>query len=404
MKNRWLLPEGISDLLPDAAQDLEGLRRALLDTYRRHGFELVLPPLVEYLDSLLIGSGGDLDLKTFKLVDQLSGQSLGVRADITPQVSRIDAHLLQQRDINRLCYAASVLRTRPSGQEGSREPIQIGAEVYGHAGIEADIEIIDLLLQSLALAELGPVRLDINHLGLASLLLAELDGIDEEAVLQLLQARDLPGLRELLAPWSQPAAAALLALPECFGPAESAMARARTLLAPWPQATPILTHWMPSWARCGWPAMPDRCPWPSIWPTCRAFATTPGWALQPTSKVMPGPWDVAAAMTASVPPSGALARPPAFRSTCANSSSCDATGTRRRPSSSLPGPTTRRCWRSSTRCAPRARPYCNCCPARMPSAWPAFPPIGRSASSTANGGLQGRNHEQESGGGRHPVG
>lgn len=240
MKNRWLLPEGISDLLPDAAQDLEGLRRALLDTYRRHGFELVLPPLVEYLDSLLIGSGGDLDLKTFKLVDQLSGQSLGVRADITPQVSRIDAHLLQQRDINRLCYAASVLRTRPSGQEGSREPIQIGAEVYGHAGIEADIEIIDLLLQSLALAELGPVRLDINHLGLASLLLAELEGVDEEAVLQLLQARDLPSLRELLAPWSQPAAAALLALPECFGPAESAMARARTLLAPWPQATPHL--------------------------------------------------------------------------------------------------------------------------------------------------------------------
>ena len=238
MKNRWLLPEGISDLLPDAAQDLEGLRRAMLDTYCRHGFELVLPPLVEYLDSLLIGSGGDLDLKTFKLVDQLSGQSLGVRADITPQVSRIDAHLLQQRDINRLCYAASVLRTRPSGQEGSREPIQIGAEIYGHAGIEADIEIIDLLLQSLALAELGPVRLDINHLGLASLLLAELEGVDEEAVLQLLQARDLPSLRELLAPWSQqPAAAALLALPECFGPAESAMARARTVLAPWPQAT-----------------------------------------------------------------------------------------------------------------------------------------------------------------------
>lgn len=240
MKNRWLLPEGISDLLPDAAQDLEGLRRAMLDTYCRHGFELVLPPLVEYLDSLLIGSGGDLDLKTFKLVDQLSGQSLGVRADITPQVSRIDAHLLQQRDINRLCYAASVLRTRPSGQEGSREPIQIGAEIYGHAGIEADIEIIDLLLQSLALAELGPVRLDINHLGLASLLLAELKGVDEEAVLQLLQARDLPSLRELLAPWSQPAAAALLALPECFGPAESAMARARTVLAPWPPATPHL--------------------------------------------------------------------------------------------------------------------------------------------------------------------
>ena len=118
MKNRWLLPEGISDLLPAEARDLEHLRRTLLDGYVRHGFELVLPPLVEYLDSLLTGQGGDLDLKTFKLVDQLSGQSLGVRADITPQVSRIDAHLLQHRSVNRLCYCASVLRTRPTGLEG----------------------------------------------------------------------------------------------------------------------------------------------------------------------------------------------------------------------------------------------------------------------------------------------
>ena len=164
MKNRWLLPEGISDLLPAEARDLEHLRRTLLDGYVRHGFELVLPPLVEYLDSLLTGQGGDLDLKTFKLV-------------------------------NRLCYCASVLRTRPTGLEGSREPIQIGAEIYGHAGIEADIEIIDLLLQSLEQAGLGALRLDICHLGLASLLLAELPGIDEDSVLELLQARDLP------APW-----------------------------------------------------------------------------------------------------------------------------------------------------------------------------------------------------------
>lgn len=241
MKNRWLLPEGISDLLPAEARDLEYLRRTLLDGYVRHGFELVLPPLVEYLDSLLTGSGSDLDLKTFKLVDQLSGQSLGVRADITPQVSRIDAHLLQHRDINHLCYCASVLRTRPDGLESSREPVQIGAEIYGHAGIEADIEIIDLLLQSLREASLGPVRLDICHLGLASLLLAELKDIDEDAVLSLLQARDLPALRELLAGWQpHPAADALLALADCFGPADVVLVRAREALAPWPAALALL--------------------------------------------------------------------------------------------------------------------------------------------------------------------
>lgn len=241
MNNRWLLPEGISDLLPHQAHDLEHLRRSLLDCYRRHGFELVLPPLVEYLDSLLIGRGSDLDLKTFKLVDQLSGQSLGVRADITPQVSRIDAHLMQGRDVSRLCYCASVLRTRPNGLEGSREPIQIGAEIYGHAGIEADIEVIDLFLSSLQLAGLDDIRLDVCHLGLASLLLADLDGLDEETVLQLLQQRDLPSLRELLAGHADSAAAtALLALADCYGPVEQALARARQALQPWPEALRLL--------------------------------------------------------------------------------------------------------------------------------------------------------------------
>ncbi|MDO5057757.1 MAG: ATP phosphoribosyltransferase regulatory subunit [Lautropia sp.] len=241
MKNRWLLPEGISDLLPHQAHDLEHLRRSLLDCYRLHGFELVLPPLVEYLDSLLIGRGSDLDLKTFKLVDQISGQSLGVRADITPQVSRIDAHLMQGRDVSRLCYCASVLRTRPNGLEGSREPIQIGAEIYGHDSIEADIEIIDLFLNSLELADLDDIRLDVCHLGLASLLLADLDGLDEESVFHLLQQRDLPSLRELLAGQGDtPAAQALLALADCYGPAEQALARARQALHPWPQAQPLL--------------------------------------------------------------------------------------------------------------------------------------------------------------------
>lgn len=241
MKNRWLLPEGISDLLPHQAHDLEDLRRALLDCWRRHGFELVQPPLVEYLDSLLIARGSDLDLKTFKLVDQISGKSLGVRADITPQVSRIDAHLMQGRDVSRLCYCASVLRTRPNGLEGSREPIQIGAEIYGHAGIEADIEVIDLFLHSLDLAGLGPIRLDVCHLGIASFLLSRLGGIDEETVLHLLQQRDLPGLRDALTPHAaSPAAAALLALADCFGPVDQVLEKARRFLQAWPQALQLL--------------------------------------------------------------------------------------------------------------------------------------------------------------------
>lgn len=241
MKNRWLLPEGISDLLPHQAQDLEDLRRALLDCWRRHGFELVQPPLVEYLDSLLIARGSDLDLQTFKLVDQLSGKSLGVRADITPQVSRIDAHLMQGRDVSRLCYCAPVLRTRPNGLEGSREPIQIGAEIYGHAGIEADIEVIDLFLHSLDLAGLGPIRLDVCHLGIASFLLSRLDGIDEDAALHLLQQRDLPSLREALdAHAGSPAAVALLTLADCFGPVAQVLQKARQALSPWPEAQTLL--------------------------------------------------------------------------------------------------------------------------------------------------------------------
>jgi ATP phosphoribosyltransferase regulatory subunit len=244
--NRWLLPQAISDLLPPHAQELEDLRRAILDCYRGWGYELVIPPLIEYLDSLLIGSGGDLDLKTFKLIDQLSGRTMGVRADITPQVARIDAHMRQSRQVDRLCYCASVLRTRPNGLEASREPIQIGAEIYGHAGIEADIEAIGLLLQSLEIAGVGGpgrLRLDLGDLGLVRLLLAELPGSGEEEVLALLQDRDLPELRRLLpAPEESPAAAAILELTQCFGPALPAIARARKAFERWPQALEILAR------------------------------------------------------------------------------------------------------------------------------------------------------------------
>src|ERR1044072_8044225 len=138
----WLLPEYIEDILPREAARIERLRRDILDLFALHGYELVMPPLLEYVDSLLTGTGHDLDLQTFKLVDQLSGRMLGLRADIAPQVARIDAHLLNREGVTRLCYAGSVLHTLPAGPAATREPIQLGAELYGGAGGEADVEIL----------------------------------------------------------------------------------------------------------------------------------------------------------------------------------------------------------------------------------------------------------------------
>src|SRR5947209_13793438 len=146
----WLLPENIEDILPPQAQRIEGMRAKLLELFRVHGYQLVIPPMLEYLESLLTGTGHDLDLRTFKLVDQLSGRMMGVRADIAPQVARIDAHLLNRKGVTRLCYAGSVLLTRPRGLDSTREPLQIGAEIYGHPGIESDLEIQQLLVESLA--------------------------------------------------------------------------------------------------------------------------------------------------------------------------------------------------------------------------------------------------------------
>ncbi|MEA3131746.1 MAG: phosphoribosyltransferase regulatory subunit, partial [Paraburkholderia sp.] len=142
----WLLPENIADVLPSEARKIEELRRHLLDRFRSYGYEMVMPPLLEYLESLLTGGGHDLNLRTFKLVDQLSGRTLGLRADITPQVARIDAHLLNRQGVTRLCYAGNVAHTRPRGLHATREQIQIGAEIYGHAGLEADLEIQQLML------------------------------------------------------------------------------------------------------------------------------------------------------------------------------------------------------------------------------------------------------------------
>src|SRR5262245_28936008 len=160
---KWVLPEAIEDILPAEAMRIEKLRRRILDLFFGKNYQLVIPPLLEYMDSLLTGTGHDLELRTFKVVDQLSGRMMGVRADITPQVARIDAHLLNRKGVTRLCYCGSVLHTRPAGPGTTREPIQIGAEIYGAAGVEADVEMLALLCEALALAGARNARIDIGH-------------------------------------------------------------------------------------------------------------------------------------------------------------------------------------------------------------------------------------------------
>jgi ATP phosphoribosyltransferase regulatory subunit len=218
MRN-WLLPEFIEDVLPPEAARMERLRRALLDEFRAHGYELVAPPMLEYLESLLTGTGRDLDLRTFKLVDQLSGRMMGVRADITPQVARIDAHLLNREEVTRLCYCGSVLHTRPRGMDTTREPMQIGAEIYGHAGIESDLEIQRLLYRALRACGFSGARLDIGHVGVFRAICTR-GGIGAELEAELheaLEAKDLPGLEALSRDLPGETRNALLPLPGLYG-------------------------------------------------------------------------------------------------------------------------------------------------------------------------------------------
>jgi len=214
----WLLPEGISDVLPAEARRVEELRRALLDLYRSFGYELVLPPLIEYVDSLLTGTGRDLDLRTFKLVDQLSGRQLGLRADITPQVARIDAHILNRAGVVRLCYAASVLHTRPAHPLATREPMQVGAELYGHAGLAADAEVQALAVQSLRRADVAKVFVDLAHTGIVRAILAEPHAVAvSDLILEALAVKDVPSLRSAAASLPAATTEALLALTDLHG-------------------------------------------------------------------------------------------------------------------------------------------------------------------------------------------
>ena len=236
MSSAWLLPEHIADVLPVQARRIEELRRKLLDRALGYGFELVTPPLLEHLDSLLTGTGHALDLKTFKLVDQLSGRTLGLRADTTPQAARIDAHLLNREGVTRLCYCGPVLHTRPSGWQ-SREPLQLGAEIFGHAGLEADLEVQELALDMLRAAGVAGLVIDLADARLVRGVLAGLpvDGAVLQAVVEALAAKDAAALDALAAGLPDAAGSALRALLRLYGGDDTLDAAQREL----PDRAPI---------------------------------------------------------------------------------------------------------------------------------------------------------------------
>ncbi|HJW10491.1 MAG TPA: ATP phosphoribosyltransferase regulatory subunit [Albitalea sp.] len=247
MSSAWLLPEHIADVLPAQARHIEELRRGLLDVARGYGFELVMPPLLEHLESLLTGTGRELDLKTFKLVDQLSGRTLGLRADTTPQVARIDAHLLNRDGLTRLCYCGPVLLTRPSGLHATREPLQFGAETYGHAGLEADLEIQDVALDCLRGAGISKVTLDLGDARIVRGLLADLalDSARTAALVAAIAAKDMATLSELSRDLPPPTRNGLRALMRLYGDAE-VLAVAERELPPHPMIRAALAdlHWL----------------------------------------------------------------------------------------------------------------------------------------------------------------
>lgn len=231
----WQLPDQIADVLPSEARHIEELRRMLLDAARGYGYELVMPPLLEHLESLLTGTGEALGLQTFKLVDQLSGRTLGLRADSTPQVARIDAHLLNRQSVTRLCYCGPVLHTRADRPHATREPLQFGAEIYGHAGLEADLEVQCLAIEALRAAGFGPLQVDMADVRIVNALLAgaPLSGQTQGRIHAALAGKDVAALQDLLREQtglSKAAVEGLRALPELYGD-RSVLGEARRALA-----------------------------------------------------------------------------------------------------------------------------------------------------------------------------
>lgn len=218
MRN-WLLPEYIEDVLPAEASRIEHIRRSLLDLFKVHGYQYVIPPMLEYMESLITGAGYDLDLATFKVVDQLTGRLMGVRADMTPQAARIDAHLLNHQGVTRLCYAGSVLRTKPDGLALTREPLQMGAELYGHAGVESDIEVQSLLISALQATGVNQIHMDLSHVGIFESLVqaGNVDASLEQALYNALQSKDKSAVAALASNLDCVTAEALIALTKLNG-------------------------------------------------------------------------------------------------------------------------------------------------------------------------------------------
>ncbi len=234
LAERWLLPDGVKEILPPKARQVEMLRRRLLDLYDNWGYEQVVPPLVEHLESLLTGVGKDLDINTYKLVDQESGQTLGLRADITPQVARIDAHRMANKGANRLCYCGSVIHTRAENMLVSRNPIQLGAEIYGHAGIESDVEVISLMIETLFACGLEEeLSLDLGHVDVFRGVLeqANLAACDQKKYHDLVRNKSLTDLQEFIAKLalSDQMSAMLVALPRLNGGIEMLETAEKTL-------------------------------------------------------------------------------------------------------------------------------------------------------------------------------
>jgi ATP phosphoribosyltransferase regulatory subunit len=232
MRN-WLLPAHIEDVLPPEAQRVEQLRTRLLERFRASGYQVVMPPLLEYVDSLRVGTGVDLDLRTFKLVDQLSGRLMGLRADITPQVARIDAYLAQRAGVARYAYCGSVLHARPATATGRRELLQLGAELFGHSTVESDIEVQQLMLEALALAGVRELHLDLGHVGVFRALAARagIDADRESALFSALQAKDEPQVRDLTEGLDVSWRDALRRLPRLYGDRQVLVAARRELPA-----------------------------------------------------------------------------------------------------------------------------------------------------------------------------
>lgn len=221
MRN-WLLPEYIEDILPAEAARMETLRRQLLDLFRVHGYQYVIPPMLEYTESLLTGTAHHLDLATFKVVDQLTGRLMGVRADTTPQAARIDAHMLNHQGISRLCYAGTVLRTNPYGLARTREPMQLGAELFGHAGVESDIEIQRLMIAALKAIGIAELHVDLSHVDIVESLLAsaELSADVTQELYAALQRKDQAQIKALTADLNAETQNALLTLTQLHGSSE----------------------------------------------------------------------------------------------------------------------------------------------------------------------------------------